>query len=72
LGSGAVILTTNQAYGKELNAQNDGKKKLNKMPAGYSFMLEINIEPLGYIKVFSYYFNRTLTVNFKDYSENCA
>lgn len=69
LGSGAVILTTNRAYGKELNAQEDGKKKLNKMPAGYSFMLEINLEPLGYIKVFSYYFNRTLTVNFKDYSK---
>ncbi len=69
LGSGTVILTTNQAYGKELNAQEDGKKKLNKMPAGYSFMLEINLEPLGYIKVFSYYFNRTLTVNFKDYSK---
>ncbi|MDA8053119.1 MAG: hypothetical protein M0012_03060 [Deltaproteobacteria bacterium] len=69
LGSGAVILTTNRAYGKELNDKKDGKKKLNKMPAGYSFMLEINLEPLGYIKVFSYYFNRTLTVNFKDYSK---
>ncbi len=69
LGSGTVILTTNQVEGKELNDKKDGKKKLNKMPAGYSFMLEINLEPLRYIKVFSYYFNRTLTVNFKDYSE---
>lgn len=69
LGSGAVILTTNPVYGKELNAQKDSKKKLNKMPAGYSFMLEINLEPLGYIKVFSYYSNKTLTVNFKDYSK---
>lgn len=69
LGNGTVILTTNYAYDKELNDKKDNKKNLNKKAKGYSFMLEIDIEPLGYIKLFSCYFNKTLTVNFKNCSK---
>ncbi len=69
LGNGTVIMTTDYGYDKELNDKKDNKKNLNKRAKGYSFMLEMDIKPLGYIKLFSCYFNKTLTVNFKNCSK---
>lgn len=69
LGNGVVILTADHIYDKESGDMKDGKAKDGKKSAGYSFMLEVNLEPLGYIKLFSNYFNNKLTVNFKNYTE---
>ncbi len=43
------------------------KNKLNSY--GYFFLVEFQIEPLGFLKLSSYYFNRNLVLNFKTFSK---
>ncbi len=54
---------------KEENISRDSNKKNKLNSYGYFFMVEIQIKPLGLLKLSSYYFNGNLVLNFKTYSK---
>ncbi|MHB1664228.1 MAG: hypothetical protein ACYCT7_03055 [bacterium] len=54
---------------KEENINRDSNKKNKLNSYGYFFMVEIQIKPLGLLKLSSYYFNGNLVLNFKTYSK---
>ncbi|MHB8231598.1 MAG: flagellar hook-length control protein FliK [bacterium] len=65
LGSGLVILTSYSPYVKDA----EGKRKPLKAPQkAYMLMLETDLDPLGHIKLFSYYADKSLTIKFQDCS----
>ncbi|MHB1697340.1 MAG: flagellar hook-length control protein FliK [bacterium] len=65
-GSGSVILTPYPPYIKDAE---DKKKSLNAPQRTYMFMLETDLDPLGHIKLFSYYGGKSLNIKFQDCSE---
>lgn len=69
LGNFNIILTGNPVSYRDIQDNESSGKKLSKKIIRYSFMIEMKLEPLGYIKIFSYYINRSLSVNFKNYSD---
>ncbi|MHB1645756.1 MAG: hypothetical protein ACYCSW_04505 [bacterium] len=52
---------------EDISRNSNKKNKLNSY--GYFFMVEIQIKPLGLLKLSSYYFNGNLVLNFKTYSK---
>ncbi|RZD16193.1 MAG: hypothetical protein EVJ46_08380 [Candidatus Acididesulfobacter guangdongensis] len=52
---------------KDIGKDSAKKNKLNSY--GYFFLVEFQIEPLGLLKLSSYYFNRNLVLNFKTFSK---
>lgn len=52
---------------EDINKDSSKKNKLNSY--GYFFMVEIQMKPLGLLKLSSYYFNGNLVLNFKTYSK---
>jgi hypothetical protein len=52
---------------EDINRDSSKKNKLNSY--GYFFMVEIQMKPLGLLKLSSYYFNGNLVLNFKTYSK---
>ncbi len=69
LGNFNIVLTANPMYHGEIWNDESSGKKIGKKMTRYSFMIEVEFESLGYIKLFSYYINRTLSVNFKNCSK---
>jgi hypothetical protein len=65
-GSGSVILTPYSPYIKDAE---DKKKSLKAPQRTYMFMLETDLDPLGHIKLFSYYGGKSLSIKFQDCSE---
>lgn len=65
---GNVILTSNRYRSQDATGKKDGRKDGQVKPPGYSFMLEMDIKPLGYIKLFSYFSRNRLTIKFSNYS----
>jgi len=67
LGSGSVILTS--AYNNYYVDDAPYKKKgMNAPKKKYMFMLETELNPLGHIKLFSYYEDKSLTVKVQECS----
>ncbi len=60
-GSGSVILTSDPSYRIK---DGGGRKSANVYRKPYMFMLETELDPLGHIKLFSYYLDKSLSVNF--------
>ncbi len=65
-GFGSVILTSDRnSYIKDAP---DKKKSLSAAPKKYMLMLETEFNQLGYIKLFSYYSDKSLSVKFQECS----
>ncbi len=68
-GVGSVILTSSDPNSSHIFKDGQGKKPfLNAGKKAYMFMLEVDLCPLGNVKLFSYFFNKSLSVNF----QNCS
>ncbi|HEC25376.1 MAG TPA: hypothetical protein ENI54_05150 [bacterium] len=68
-GAGSVILTSSNSNSSHIFKDGQGNKPfLNAGRKAYMFMLEVNLFPLGNVKLFSYFFNKSLSVNF----QNCS
>ena len=68
-GLSTVILTTEDENYKVKNKEKkEGEKNANNSKKKYMFMLEINLNNLGQIKLFSYYSDKTLSVKFDTYT----
>jgi hypothetical protein len=61
-GLSTVILTTDESNNKAKNRPPNYKKK-------YLFMIELNLKNLGRLKLFSYYYDKNLSIKFDGYTE---
>ncbi len=59
-GLSTVILTT--------DGSNYNKKNLSNSKKKYLFMIEINLKNLGRLKLFSYYYDKNLSIKFESYN----
>jgi hypothetical protein len=69
-GLSTVILTTGGSNYKVKNEdeKESGKKNPANSKKKYLFMIEINLKNLGKLKLFSYYYDKNLSIKFENYT----
>ena len=69
-GLSTVILTTDGSNYKVKNEDEKGndKKNISNSKKKYLFMIELNLKNLGRLKLFSYYYDKNLSIKFESYN----
>ena len=72
LGLSTVILTTDESNYKIENEKEkeNGKENHPNYKKKYLFMIELNLTNLGKLKLFSYYYDKNLSIKFDGYTES--